>query len=211
MYQDLWGKDSASSGSQCSSIDSLDGSTIKWHTSWSWAGGSSSVKSFAQIMDNVSTPKQVSMINTYKSTWSWSYSGSNMVADVAYDIFTCKDTSGCSDYEVMIWLAALGGAFPISSTGQPIATVTIGSYSWKLYYGLNGSMKVYSFVATNTINNFSGDLKEFYTYLIKSQGFPGTQYMKGAAVSPICIENRSFLNSLFLRPVPNLSQALMLS
>lgn len=184
MYQDLWGESAASSGSQCSGIDSLSGTTIKWHTSWTWAGGSSSVKSFAQIMDNVSSYKQVSAISTYKTSWSWTYAGSNLVADVAYDMFTCGDsTSGCTDYEVMVWLAALGGAGPISQTGSPIATPSIGGYTWKLYFGYNGSMKVYSFVASSTISNFSGDLKAFFTYLINSQGFPSSQYLKGAAVS----------------------------
>jgi xyloglucan-specific endo-beta-1,4-glucanase len=192
MYQDLWGESSATSGSQCSGIDSLSGSTVTWHTDWTWAGGSSNVKSYAQIYDSGPTSyKQLSAISTYNTAWSWTYSGSNVIADVAYDMFTCGDaTSGCSEYEVMVWLAALGGAGPISSTGSPIATPTVAGHTWKLYYGLNGSMKVYSFVATSTISSFSGDLKAFYTYLINSQGFPSTQYLKAAAVSaiaPCCI------------------------
>lgn len=40
----------------------------------------------------------------------------------------------------MIWLAALGGAGPISSTGSAIATVSLGGYSWYLYYGLSKSI-----------------------------------------------------------------------
>lgn len=34
LYQDLWGEDNASSGSQCSEIDSLSGSDIAWHTTY---------------------------------------------------------------------------------------------------------------------------------------------------------------------------------
>lgn len=34
LYQDLWGEDNASSGSQCSGIDSLSGSDIAWHTTY---------------------------------------------------------------------------------------------------------------------------------------------------------------------------------
>lgn len=37
--QNLWGKADATSGSQCTGVDSLSGSTLKWHTKWTWAGG----------------------------------------------------------------------------------------------------------------------------------------------------------------------------
>lgn len=39
VYNNLWGQAQATSGSQCTGVDSLSGSTLKWHTSWSWAGG----------------------------------------------------------------------------------------------------------------------------------------------------------------------------
>lgn len=70
----------------------------------------------------------------------------------------------------MIWLAALGGAGPISSTGSAIATVTLGGYSFKLYYGLNGSVKVYSFVAASEITSFDANMMVFYDYLITYEG-----------------------------------------
>lgn len=70
----------------------------------------------------------------------------------------------------MIWLAALGGAGPISSTGSAIATVTLGGHSFYLYYGLNGSVKVYSFVATSQITSFDADIMDFYDYLITYHG-----------------------------------------
>lgn len=38
-YNNLWGRDQATSGSQCTGVDGLSGTTLKWHTSWSWAGG----------------------------------------------------------------------------------------------------------------------------------------------------------------------------
>ncbi|KAJ4391514.1 hypothetical protein N0V93_005132 [Gnomoniopsis smithogilvyi] len=70
----------------------------------------------------------------------------------------------------MIWLAALGGAGPISSTGSAIATVSLGGYSWNLWYGLNGSTKVYSFVASSEITSFDADIMDFYDYLISYEG-----------------------------------------
>jgi len=86
----------------------------------------------------------------------------------------------------MIWLAAYGGAGPISSTGSPIATVTISGVSWKLYKGPNGSMTVYSFVASSTVTSFSGDLKLFFNYLASSWAYPTSQYLLsiGAGTEP---------------------------
>lgn len=39
VYNNLWNKDSADSGSQCFGVDSLDGNSISWHASWTWTGG----------------------------------------------------------------------------------------------------------------------------------------------------------------------------
>lgn len=77
----------------------------------------------------------------------------------------------------MVWLAAYGGAGPISSTGSPIATTTIAGQSWKVYSGPNGDTTVYSFVASSTITSFSGDLKGFFTYLVNSQGLSSSLWI----------------------------------
>lgn len=39
IYNNLWGRADATSGSQCTGVDGLSGSSLKWHTSWSWSGG----------------------------------------------------------------------------------------------------------------------------------------------------------------------------
>lgn len=77
----------------------------------------------------------------------------------------------------MVWLAALGGAGPISSTGSAVATVTVAGTSFKLYSGPNGSTTVYSFVATSEATSFDGDLMDFFTYLIDNEGFSSSQYL----------------------------------
>lgn len=92
-------------------------------------------------------------------------------------MFTAASASGTTEYEIMVWLDALGGAGPISSTGSTIATPTIGSHTWDLYSGPNGDTTVYSFVATSAIEDFSGDLKAFFTYLIDYEGFSSSQYI----------------------------------
>ncbi|RAH45726.1 putative endoglucanase [Aspergillus aculeatinus CBS 121060] len=175
LYNDLWGE-SAGTGSQCTGVDSYSGDTIAWHTSWSWSGGSSSVKSYANAALTF-TPTQLNCISSIPTTWKWSYSGSSIVADVAYDTFLAETASGSSKYEIMVWLAALGGAGPISSTGSTIATPTIAGVNWKLYSGPNGDTTVYSFVADSTTESFSGDLNDFFTYLVDNEGVSDELYL----------------------------------
>lgn len=63
LFLDLWGKDGATSGSQCSQITSLSGSTIAWKTNWNWVGGSG-IKSFSNIQLNQGINKQLSQIKS---------------------------------------------------------------------------------------------------------------------------------------------------
>jgi xyloglucan-specific endo-beta-1,4-glucanase len=124
-------------------------------------------------------------------TWRFSYTGDSVIANVAYDLFTSSTASGDAEYEVMIWLAALGGAGPISSTGSPVATPTVGDIGWKLYDGYNGNMHVYSFVAASQQSDFQGDLKDFITYLVSDHGMPSSQYLQsvGAGTEPFTGSN----------------------
>ncbi|KAI1337329.1 family 12 glycosyl hydrolase [Xylariaceae sp. FL0016] len=185
LYNNLWGEDNADSGSQCTTLDSLSGSSLAWSTSWSWSGGSSSVKSYANVVYSF-TATALSSISTIPSTWSWSYTGSNIVADVAYDLFTSSTAGGDAEYEIMIWLAALGGAGPISSTGSPVATPTLAGATWNLYDGYNGDMHVFSFVAASEQTAFSADLMDFIDYLTANEGLPTSQILNslGAGTEP---------------------------
>ncbi|KAE9175885.1 hypothetical protein PF005_g25214, partial [Phytophthora fragariae] len=174
-----YNKKAAASGSQCTGVDKISGSIIGWHTSYTWTGGAATeVKSYSNAA-LIFTPKTLSSISTIPTAmkYSYSYSSGTFVADVSYDLFTSSTATGKNEYEIMIWLAAYGGAGPISSTGKAIATVTVGTNSFKLYKGPNGSTTVFSFVATKTITNFSADLQKFLSYLIKNQGLPSTQYL----------------------------------
>lgn len=70
VYNDLWGESYATSGDQCTTVNSLSGTTLSWSTTWSWAGASSNVKSFANAALQF-TAKQLSAISSIKSTWKW--------------------------------------------------------------------------------------------------------------------------------------------
>ncbi|KAL4928568.1 putative endoglucanase [Aspergillus undulatus] len=199
LYNNLWGQDNADSGSQCTGLDSISGNTISWHTSWSWSGGEYNVKSFANAAYQF-TATQLSSVSSIPTTWEWEYTtGSDVVANVAYDLFTTSSVGGDSEFEIMIWLAALGGAGPISSTGSSIASVTLGGVSWNLWYGLNGNMEVYSFVASSTTQSFSADLIDFVNYLVDSQGLSSSQYLTHvqAGTEPFVGTDASFAVSTY--------------
>lgn len=91
----------------------------------------------------------------------------------------------------MIWLDALGGAGPISSSGSAAATPTIAGVSWSLYTGPNGDTTVYSFVASSAQESFSGDLQDFFSYLESNEGFSTSQYLlsAGAGTEPFSGSN----------------------
>lgn len=75
------------------------------------------VKSYPNVVIDSSRDSglQISGISSMESTWSWTYSGENIVTNVAYDVFTSSTAEGSEEFEIMVWLAALGGAGPISS------------------------------------------------------------------------------------------------
>ena len=71
---------------------------------------------------------------------------------------------------------------------QPIGSnqgnVNIGGRNWELWYGLNGNMKVFSFVASSPVTSYNGNLKDFFNYMANNKGFPASsQYL--ISMSPL--------------------------
>lgn len=93
----------------------------------------------------------------------------------------------------MVWLAALGGAAPIGNSDGPIASPEIGGITWDLYKGDN-SWKVYSFIAKDTIHDYSGDINDFFQYLTKNEGVSSDLYLQtvGAGTEPFTGSNATF-------------------
>lgn len=106
-----------------------------------------------------------------------SYTGSDLVADVSYDLWLAPTSGGTNSYEIMVWLAAMGGAGPISANGSAVGTMTIAGTSWSLYSGTNGATKVYSFVASSEVTSFDGDLNDFFKYLVENEGVSDSLYV----------------------------------
>ena len=71
VYANMWGA-SSGSGSQCSQIDGLAGSSLAWSTTWTWANTPNQVKSYTNVAIS-STSKQLSQYISIPTTWAWRY------------------------------------------------------------------------------------------------------------------------------------------
>lgn len=204
VYNDLWGEANGS-GSQCVTVTGLsDSSSLQWSTTWSWANNPNDVKSYSNAVTNF-TQTQLTGVSSMQSTWDWSYTGTDVDADVAYDMFTSSTATGSEEFEVMVWLGRYGTAGPISASynaaGNPvsIASTTVAGQAFDVYKGSNGVQTVYSFVAPTNVTSFSGDVYGFFTYLINSQSFDSSQYLVsvGAGTEAFTGSNAEFTTSGF--------------
>jgi xyloglucan-specific endo-beta-1,4-glucanase len=194
INNNLWGQDSGS-GSQCTYVDGVSGDGAAWHTTWTWSGDDSGVKSYANVGVDLEK-KFVSDITTIPSSVKWSYDNTNINADVSYDLFTSANISHVTysgDFELMIWyvdppiptayitddcrLAKYGSIQPI---GSVIDSATIGGTTFDLWGGGSSTQYTYSFVASSPITDWSGDIAQFFAYLTQNHQFPATsQYLIG--------------------------------
>lgn len=70
IYHNNWGAEQATSGSQCTTYTSDINNSVKWSTSWTWAGGAGQVKSYSNVaLEKVN--KAISAISTIPSVWTW--------------------------------------------------------------------------------------------------------------------------------------------
>ncbi|KAE8984353.1 hypothetical protein PR003_g20500 [Phytophthora rubi] len=177
VYNNLWGAHDDPKGGQCTSLDSVDGSNIAWHTSFNWTGSSWQVKSFANAALKFD-PVQLAKVSSIPSTMEYDYQyDGKIITNVAYDLFTSATANGTVEYELMVWLAALGGAWPLTTSGSPIKSVTVGNTDFNLYQGKNGNTTVFSYVAVNTTTKFSANFKKFFDELPEDNTISPTQYL----------------------------------
>jgi xyloglucan-specific endo-beta-1,4-glucanase len=73
VYHNNWGAGKATSGSQCTTFNSVSSAlSFSWSTSWTWTGGAGQVKSYSNVaLEAVN--KKISAINTIPSTWTWRF------------------------------------------------------------------------------------------------------------------------------------------
>ncbi|KAI9368168.1 concanavalin A-like lectin/glucanase domain-containing protein [Aspergillus egyptiacus] len=202
VNNNMWGQHQGT-GSQCTYIDSISGAGVAWHTTWTWSGGETSVKSYPYSGRQID-PVLVSSVSSIPSTTEWSYDNTNINANVAYDLFTAADrnheTSG-GDYELMIWLARYGNISPI---GSQVSTAELAGITWEVWSGLNGDMQVYSFVVSSPLTSFNADIKEFWNYLTDNYSYPAdSQYLLTVQVGtePFTGDQSTFTVSSFTASV----------
>lgn len=194
VVNDLWGKDSASPGGYgCVTVTGSGAGEVNFNSAWSWQGAQSNVKSYPSAVfhgDDSIGGMPISQLPSIPSTFSWTYSGTGLDCDVAYDLFLgddkgyLMDWSSAYKYELMIWLAAKGGAMSIGAD-KPAIEVTIGGQKWNLFIGSNGQQQVFSYVppsATEERASFSGDLAAFIKQLVTLGKLDGDKvYLKHIA------------------------------
>lgn len=106
INNNLWGRNSATSGSQCTYVDGTSNGGVQWHTTWTWQGGQNNVKSYVYSGRQVQRGRRISSISSMRTSVTWRYSTNNVRANVAYDIFTAANPdheNSSGDYEIMIW------------------------------------------------------------------------------------------------------------
>lgn len=110
------------------------------------------------------------------------------MANVAYDMMTEPYGTNGPKYEIMIWLASIGGAGPISKTSDPLRTVQISGTYFDLYEGFPKGLITYSFVPVKGgyLQEFQGNLFPFLLYLKQHNLLPGDAKLAtiGAGTEP---------------------------
>jgi xyloglucan-specific endo-beta-1,4-glucanase len=100
-----WGQGSGS-GDQCLTVFNTQGGGVSWQADWTWSGGENNVKAYPYSGLQMSSKKPISNIGSLPSSAQWSYTGNNIRANVAYDLFTASDPNhdtSSGDYELMVW------------------------------------------------------------------------------------------------------------
>ncbi|KAL2021673.1 hypothetical protein VTK56DRAFT_6765 [Thermocarpiscus australiensis] len=148
VNNNLWGRDAATSGSQCSYMDGSSGSGVQWHTTWTWNGGQNNVKSYAYSGRQLARGRTVASVGSMQTSASW--------------------RSG--DYELMIWLAKYGDIYPI---GSSVGTVTVAGRTWNLWVGMNGRVKFFNYLQSS--QGFPASSQNLIVFQLGTEAFTGSQ------------------------------------
>lgn len=105
VLNNVWGRSYATSGSQCTYINSVSSTGAKWYSTWQWQGGQDNVKSYVYSGRQI-VKKPVTQYSNMDTEAYWVYDTSNIRCNVAYDLFTAADpnhSTSSGDYELMVW------------------------------------------------------------------------------------------------------------
>ncbi|KAJ8558680.1 hypothetical protein ON010_g8771 [Phytophthora cinnamomi] len=180
LYNNLWGKDNdPGTGHQCTTLlnSSADNSTLVWSTEYKWGGITWNVKGYPNVGLHFK-PIELANVDSIPTSINYTYEYTpTTTANVAYDLFTSSTPDGDFEYEIMVWLAAIGTAWPLASEGKNIKNITVSGVDFMLNHGVNGNMTVFSYVAAQLTKNFTGDLTEFIEALPQDVAPDAKQYL----------------------------------
>ncbi len=178
LNNNVWGKAKSPHGWEV--IDDIHGGkSISWRARYNWPVGSDqySVKCYPSVITgwhwDISSsdrrlPRVISSLKNV-TTGATATIRNPGVQNVAYDLWfhasgkiPGKDSKPTD--EVMIWMAAHGGAGPL---GKLREKVRIGDADWSLYVGDVG-WKVFSFVRAENCETWKIDAKLFFDHLVKT-------------------------------------------
>ncbi len=186
VNNNVWGR-ADGTGSQCVWENGLNGDNLSWGTSWTWAGDTTKVKSYASAVlgwhwgwktTGTGLPVQLNAGKAVKTSWNFTVTPkTSNIMNVSYDLwFHTKSNPDWPDQptdEVMVWLYRSGGAGPV---GTKQATVTVGGTTWDLYRG-NIGWNVYSFVRTSNTTSADLNLTDFTDDLAGRGWLDKTKYL----------------------------------
>ncbi|MCX3064329.1 GH12 family glycosyl hydrolase domain-containing protein [Streptomyces beihaiensis] len=138
LYNDIWG-----SGAGPQTI--WANSSSNWGV-WSDQPNTGGIKSYPNEKKVVG--KRLSSLSSLTSEYNVTVPSSGAY-ETAYDIWDSDHS-----HEIMLWVNRTG---PVGPLGTSQGTLTLGSDTWTVYKGDNGSNAVYSFVRTS--NSSSGTMR----------------------------------------------------
>lgn len=186
VNNNVWGR-ADGAGSQCVWENGLNGDNLSWGTSWTWAGDTTKVKSYASAVlgwhwgwktTGTGLPIQLSAGKAVNTSWNFTVTQkTSNIMNVSYDLWfhsvSSPDWPDQPTDEVMVWLYKSGGAGPV---GTKQATVTVGGTTWDLYRG-NIGWNVYSFVRTSNTTTADLNLTDFTNDLAGRGWLDKTKYL----------------------------------
>jgi hypothetical protein len=127
VYTDAW--NATSDGFQCISFNS---NISAFNVTWQWPTGQDFTRAYPHIAFlNEKLPIQFSNITSMDLQVTWQYKADpSIIGNVAVDMFADTDINSAQDetlaaYEIMVWYADYGGAWPLGYSDGPKANVTI--------------------------------------------------------------------------------------
>jgi xyloglucan-specific endo-beta-1,4-glucanase len=176
VQNDEWGLSSDPSGGQ-----KIWPNGSGWYASMTWNYTNGSVKAYPSIVAGWNFggawtpspdgfPVKVNVNDPLPTSTSWYTTGTFTNYDVAYDVFFSPSSDPSSpSAELMVWI---GGSGDTPAGSQIASNVTLGGMpgTWNVWSG-NVGWPVYSFVRTQGVNSFSGNLQPFVYYLAYAHSY----------------------------------------